>query len=184
MWWGHQKLPLNEKNQELWVPPLKLLWTGTMAEGWGIKDEGWRCCTPMQSLPESSNGIASLLHRKAHFKLAILLCWYLFVDHWTCVLCHGNLASCVWGKHLRVMGELKGKQTQPQWCPERDRSCPQWQEGPWGHRGWRGLGKQEGTEFQREAFEMIWVTSNFEKLYRKNVYSQWWTFFNFPINNK
>lgn len=176
MWWENQKLPLKKKIRSwgyLSYPEL----------GPRQKDEGSRCCTPMQFLPESSNGTASWLHRKAPFKLAILLCWYPFVAHWMCVLYCGNLVSRVWGKHLRVMGEWKRSKLRPSTAMKGNAAVPSGREKLGGHWGWRDYGK-ERPEFQREAFEMIRVTSSFEKLYRKNVYSQWWTFFNFPINNK
>lgn len=170
-----------KKNQELGVPLLKLPWTGTTAE-WGIKvlhsnavpfwEFQWHC---------------QFVHRKAPFKLAILLCWYLFVDHWTCVLCWGNLVSRVWC--LRQTSQSDGR------IEREANSSPVL---PWkvmlpspvagkdheaiGDGG--DYGNRKELSFREKLLRWSELLQTSRNCTGKNVYSQWWTFLNFPINNK
>lgn len=162
MWWENQKLPLNEKIRSWGY----LRWSYPELGTWQ-KDEGSR----MKVKVLHSNAVPSrefqwhcqFAAQEGTFKLAILLCWYLFVDQWTCVLCRGNLASCVWGKHLRVMGEMKGKQTQAQCCHERDRSSPQWQGRTTKSSGMEGI-REIGRDWVSERG--FWDDLSYFKLWK------------------
>lgn len=123
---------------------------GTSAEvtlnwdhGSRMRDQGWRsrCCTPMQSLPESSNGIANLLHRKAPSNW--LYCYvgiYLLINE--PVSCAVGIWHHVFEANISEWWEnWKGSKLRPSAAMKGTAAVPNGREGPRGHRGWRGLGK-------------------------------------------